>query len=63
MKEPDRGIVTILGTISTYLPRGIAPRAALSLDGYYAAVAVSPEIGFFIVFLLLRQTNVACSGR
>lgn len=66
-RDPQGRIVAFLDpqghTISTYLPRGIAPRAALSLDGYYAAVAVRQETGFSVVFLLLRQANADCSGR
>ncbi len=66
-RDPQGRIIAFLDpqgrVISTYLPRGIAPRAALSLDGYYAAVAVRQETGFSVVFLLLRQTNEDCSGR
>lgn len=66
-RDPQGSVIAFLDTqgraISTYLPQGIAPRAALSLDGYYAAVAVRQETGFSVVFLLLRQANGDCSCR
>jgi hypothetical protein len=65
-RDPQGKVMAFLDeegrAISIYLPHGIAPRAFLTVDGSYAAIAVVQETGFYVVFIMVSQTAGCPNG-